>query len=80
MGVTEKHSKEHAVVGHNHWNQKGKSCSMNLISFYDNITHPIDQGNIVDFIFLDFSQVFDAVSHSILMDKNSSMQLNKNII
>ncbi|KAK4831141.1 LOW QUALITY PROTEIN: hypothetical protein QYF61_015444 [Mycteria americana] len=42
----------------------GKSCLTNLISFYDKITHLVDEGKVVD--------VFDTVPHSILLDKLSN--------
>ena len=40
----------------------------NLISFYDLVTHLVDEGNAVDIVYL-FSKAFDTVSHSILLQK-----------
>lgn len=46
-----------------------RSCLTNLISFYDKMTHLTDKGKSVDVVYLDFSEVFDTVSQSILPEK-----------
>ncbi|KAK4828050.1 hypothetical protein QYF61_023088 [Mycteria americana] len=51
-----------------HGFRKGRSCLTNLISFYDKVTHLMDEGKAVD-VYLDFSKAFDTVSHSILLEK-----------
>ena len=52
-----------------HGFMKGRSCLTNLISFYDQVTHLLDEGNAVDVICLDFSKTFDTAPHSILLEK-----------
>ncbi|GAB0208000.1 mitochondrial enolase superfamily member 1 [Grus japonensis] len=82
LGVIEKHLKDNnAVIGHSqHGFVRGRACLTNLVSFYDKVTHPVDQGKPVDVIFLDFSKTFDTVSLSLLLDKMSSIQFDKNIV
>ncbi|KAK4830736.1 LOW QUALITY PROTEIN: hypothetical protein QYF61_013186 [Mycteria americana] len=43
---------------------RGKSCLTNLFSFYDKVTHLVDQGKTVDVVVLDFNKAFDTISHT----------------
>jgi len=52
-----------------HGFMKGRSCLTNLISCYDPVTCLVDEGKAVDVIYLDFSNFFDTVPHSILLEK-----------
>uniref|UniRef100_A0A8C3FNF4 Reverse transcriptase domain-containing protein n=1 Tax=Chrysemys picta bellii TaxID=8478 RepID=A0A8C3FNF4_CHRPI len=65
-----RHLEERKVIRNSqHRFTKSKSCLTNLIAFYDEITGSVDEEKAVDVLFLDFSKVFDTVSHSILPSK-----------
>jgi len=55
---------------------KGRSCSTNLISFYDQVTCLVDEGKAVDIVYLHFSKAFGTVSHSILLQKLAARGLD----
>ena len=44
--------------------RKGRSCLMNLISFCDKMTCPVDEGKAVGGVCLDLSKAFGTISHS----------------
>ena len=56
---------------------KEKSCLTNLITFYDGVTGRVDEGRAVDVVYLNFSKVFDTVSHNILLGKHRKCGLDE---
>lgn len=81
LRVIEKHLKDSANAGYSQRGFiRGRSCLTYLLSFFDKVIHLVDQGKLVDVMFLDFSNSFDTVSRNILLDTIllSSIQLDKN--
>ncbi|GAB0188829.1 mitochondrial enolase superfamily member 1 [Grus japonensis] len=60
---------KHVIGKSQHRFTKGKSCLTNLIAFYDKVTCLVDVGQAVDIVYLDFSNTFDMVPHSLLLEK-----------
>lgn len=46
-----------------------RSCLTNLISFYDQVFHVVEEGKVVDVVYLTFIKPLDTVSHNIFLEK-----------
>ena len=47
----------------------GESCLTNLIEFFEGVTKKVDEGSVVDVVYMDFSKVFDKVPHGRMLHK-----------
>ena len=56
---------------------KDRSCLIDPISFYDQVTRLVDEAKAVDVVYLDFSEAFDSVSHGILPEKVAAHGLGR---
>jgi ribonuclease P/MRP protein subunit RPP40 len=50
-----------------------RSCLINILEFLQAVTNYIDQGLLIDVIYLDFQKAFDEVHHKRLMLKAKSL-------
>eukprot|EP00061_Rhincodon_typus_P010018 g33963.t1 len=48
---------------------RGKSCLTNLIEFSEEVTNMIDEGRVLDVIYMDFSKIIDKITHGRLIQK-----------
>ena len=68
LGAVSRHIKDKRVIRDSqHGFTKRKSCLINLIAFYEDITRWINNGKAVDVVYLDFTKAPD--THSILTAK-----------
>lgn len=74
LGITEKYLKDCAATGHSQQKfTRRKPCLTNLTSFYGKASYHVDQGKPANVIFWDFSEAFSIISHSVTLDKMSSI-------
>ena len=67
--ISKQLEKNEVIGSSQHGFSKRKSCLTNLVAFYNVITSWVDGERAVDVLYLDFSKVFDTVSHSTLVMK-----------
>lgn len=69
LTVIIQHIEDNQVIrSRQHGFMKCWSCLTNLI-FYDKNTYLADVGKAIDIIYFDFSEVFDTISHTTLLEK-----------
>jgi len=67
----------HVIKPSQHGFMRCRSHLINLISFYDKVTHFVEEGKAVGAVCLDFSKAFDKISYSILLEKLDAHSLDR---
>jgi hypothetical protein len=62
-----------------HGFKAGRSCSTNLLEFFEPVTKAADQGKPVDVVYLDFAKAFDKVPHGRLLNKVAAAGISGNM-
>jgi hypothetical protein len=64
------HLKRHRLIRKSqHGFMPGRSCTTNLLEFFDKVTAAVDRGESFDAVFLDFANAFDKVPRKRLLKK-----------
>ena len=73
-------NKHNLIRDTQHGFTSGRSCLTNLLEFFENVTHELDEGNAVDLVYLDFCKAFDKVPHCRLVRKLEAHGVGGNIL
>ncbi len=58
----------------------GRSCTTNLLEFFEYVTAAVDEGDPVDIIFLDFAKAFDKVPRDPLVSKLKALGVGGQVL
>ena len=68
-----KHLDEHSLFSPDQFGFRSKrSCVLQLLHFFEDVTSMLDEGKYVDVIYFDFAKAFDSVPHQRLLVKIKS--------
>ncbi|KAK4808562.1 LOW QUALITY PROTEIN: hypothetical protein QYF61_009865 [Mycteria americana] len=65
LGAVGRHLKDNAIIRHSYMGLQRESP----------VTHPVEEGKVVDVVFLDFSKALHTVPYSIFLDKASNCEM-----
>ncbi|KAJ7424992.1 hypothetical protein BTVI_04193 [Pitangus sulphuratus] len=72
-----RYMEDRKVIQDNHHNfTRGKSCLINLVTFYDGVTPSVGKGRATDVFYLDFCNDFDTVPHNVHLSKPERYSFN----
>lgn len=64
-----KHIKDKKLNGNSRQCTQGKVTFIQVDSLYSKVTSLVDKAGAVNIVYLDFSEIFDTVSHNVIPDK-----------
>ena len=68
-----KHLDNNSLIGNTqHGFVKGRSCTTNLLDFFEEVTNNLNNGTPTDIIYLDFAKAFNKMPHERLLAKLKS--------
>ena len=68
-GITAHLATNNVIKASQHGFMSKRSCLSNLLTYLEEITRLVDEGNCVDVVYLDFAKAFDKVPHQRLIAK-----------
>ena len=75
------HLSRNSIIGSSqHGFVKGRSCTTNLLQFFEVITSNLDNDTAADVVYLDFAKAFDKVPHERLLRKLAACGINNHIL
>ena len=75
------HLDNNCLIGNTqHGFVKGRSCTTNLLDFFEEVTNNLDNGTPTDIIYLDFAKAFDKVPHERLLAKLKSCGIDGTVL
>ena len=76
-----RHLKQNKLINESqHGFMSNKSCTTNLLEFFEKVTAEVDSGNVMDIVYLDFSKAFDKVPHRRLIEKISAHSVQGSVL
>ena len=76
-----KHLEEHSLFSPDQFGFRSKrSCVLQLLHFFEDVTSMLDEGKYVDVIYFDFAKAFDSVPHQRLLVKIKSYGIDGKVL
>jgi hypothetical protein len=78
--IVEHLNRNKVILPSQHGFKAGRSCTTNLLEFFEPVTKAADKGEPVDVVYLDFAKAFDKVPHQRLLAKVKAAGISGNML